>query len=162
MNAGRTTLPRAEIVALSAVIATLMLLFTGLTPARAEGPKAALLLTMTKGVTQEKLAAFWPATMSVIGQYYTLLPEADVWAAQKTAQEAGCENEACLDAVRKALGVPIALQLLHTDEGYFNPLKMWKATDAGVEKHDYMCSRCTFQEFKVVLNRLTKKFEAEH
>jgi hypothetical protein len=143
-------------------VATLLVSLLAAAPVFGEGPKAALLLTKVKNVDNIKLERFWPATQEIIGQYYTLIPEEQVMAAQKKAEADGCVDEACAEAVRKELGVPVALQLYHVDEGYFNPLKMWKATEAGIEKHDYMCSRCTFPEFKVIVNRLTKKFEADH
>lgn len=164
MSHGQSVRANSRMGFLAAAIAFAMLAGAALfqSPALAEGPKAALLITKSTNVPKEKSDTFWPATRTIIGQYYTLLPEEQVTAAQKKAEDAGCVDEACLDAVRKELGVPVALQLLHKDEGYFNPLKMWKSTDAGIEKHDYMCSRCTFQEFKVIVNRLTKKFEADH
>ena len=120
---------------------------------------AALMSTITKGVNEEKKEVTWKITREVMAQYYTLLPEEQVASAEQKAQAAGCVEEACLEAVRKELGVPAVFQLRHVDEGYFNPLYMTRVSEEGTKKEWYMCSRCTMQEFKVIMNRLMHKFE---
>ena len=124
-----------------------------------ETHSAALMSTITKGVNEEKKAVTWKITKEVMAQYYTLLPEEQVTSAEQKAQAAGCEEEACLEAVRQELGVPVVFQLRHVDEGYFNPLYMTMSSGEGIRKEWYMCSRCTMQEFKVIMNRLMHKFE---
>jgi hypothetical protein len=127
--------------------------------ARAEGPQAALLYTNMKGVAEEKKEASWSSTKKVMAQYFTLLPDERVIPAQDRARSAGCDGEACLEAVRKDLGVPVALQLRHIDEGYFHQLFVTRVNAEGAREKHYTCSRCTPQEFQVILNRLMRTFD---
>jgi hypothetical protein len=127
--------------------------------ARADGPKAALLYTDMKGVEDGNKEAMWGYTKRVFAEFYSVLPDERVLPAQEKAKTAGCAGAACLEAVRKDLGVPVALQLRHVSEGYFQHLFVTRVTDEGAREKSYWCSRCTPQEFQVILNRLMRTFD---
>ena len=57
--------------------------------------------------------------------------------------------------------MPIVYRLKHVDEGYFNHLYITRVTNDGVEKKDYICSRCSFGEYKVILRRLLRHMHHE-
>jgi hypothetical protein len=125
----------------------------------AEAPKAALLYTDMKGVEEENKAAMWGYTKTVFAEFYSVLPDERVLPVHEKAKTAGCEGVACLEAVRKDLGVPVALQLRHVSEGYFQHLYVTRVTDEGAREKSYWCSRCTPQEFQVILKRLMRTFD---
>ncbi len=120
------------------------------------GQDAALMTTIMQGVGDDEKAQLTAHLWEALGEYYPLLPAEQVNAAEQRAQAAGCEEDACLEAVRKDLGVPLVYRLRHVDEGYFNHLYMTRATGNGVEHKDYICSRCSFGEYKVILDRLLR------
>jgi hypothetical protein len=125
----------------------------------AEGSKAALLYTDMKGVADDNKAKMWGHTKKVFAEFYSVLPDERVLPAQERAKAAGCGGEGCLEAVRKELGVPVALQLRHVDEGYFHQLNVTRVTEEGSRQKHYTCSRCTPEEFQVILKRVMRTFD---
>ena len=50
-------------------------------------------------------------------------------------------------------------QLHHVDEGYFHQLYVTRVTGEGARQKHYTCSRCTVQEFQVILKRVMRTFD---
>ena len=118
--------------------------------------QVALMTTEMVGVGDDEKVRVTEFLWKVLGEYHPLLPGEQVRAAEQRAQAAGCEGEACLQAVRENLGVSMVYRLKHVDEGYFNHLYMTRATSEGFVHKDYICSRCSFPEYQVILRRLLR------
>ncbi len=120
------------------------------------GQQAALMSTIMQGVGDDEKAQLTAHLWEALGEYHRLLPAEQVGPAEQRALAAGCEEDGCLESVRQDLGVPLVDRLRHVDEGYFNQLYMTRATANGIEHKDYICSRCSFREYKVILDRLLR------
>lgn len=120
------------------------------------GQQAALMTTIMQGVGDEEKAKLTAHLWEALGEYHPLLPAEQVGPAEQRALAAGCEEDACLESVRQDLGVPLVYRLRHVDEGYFNHLYMTRATGNGIEHKDYICSRCSYKEYTVILDRLLR------
>lgn len=127
--------------------------------AQAGGPQAALLYTEMKGVPDDKKDEFWGYTRKVLSQHYTLLEDERVLSASAKAKAEGCEADACLQAVKKATGAAVTLQLTHVYEGYFHQLYLTRLDDGGAVQKHYTCYLCGPKEFQATLNRLANRFE---
>ena len=127
--------------------------------ARADAPQAALLYTDMQKVPDDRKDEFWGYTRTVLSQHYALIGDERVLPASAKAKAEGCEADACLQAVRKATGAAIALQLIHIYEGYFHQLYLTRLDDNGAVQKHLTCYLCGPKEFQATLNRLANKFE---
>ena len=126
--------------------------------AGAESKRAALMAPFMENVAAGEVAARTEVLRELLSQYYRLAPQDQVQAAEARA---GCEGtEACMAAVRQALGVDVVYHLRVEDQGYVDPVHLTHLGDAGVVRQYTQCNRCTRRLYRRILEDLLRAVHA--
>ena len=127
----------------------------------AEPKRAALLAPVMENVVAGEVAARTEVLRDLLSRYYQLLPQDQVAAAEARAASAGCDSaEACMVAVRQALGVDVVYHLHIEDQGYVDPVHLTRLGDSGVDKQYTQCNRCTRRLYRRLLEDLLRATHA--
>ena len=123
--------------------------------AGAEPKRAALMAPFMENVVAAEVAARAEVLRDLLSQYYRLVSPEQVRAAEARATRAGCAGtEACMAAVRQALGVDVVYHLRVEDQGYVDPVHLTHLGDAGVVRQYTQCNRCTRRLYRKMLEEL--------
>ncbi len=129
--------------------------------ADAEPQSAALMAPVMVGVISGEVSTRTEVLRELLSQYYRLVPQDQVQAAEARATSAGCDGtEACMAEVRQALGVDVVYYLYIDDQGYVDPVHLTRLGNAGVVKQYTQCNRCTRRLYRRILDELLRAAHA--
>ena len=129
--------------------------------ADAEPQSAALMVPVMVGVVSGEVSKRTEVLRELLSQYYRLVPQDQVQAAEARATSAGCDGtEACMAEVRQALGVDVVYHLYIDDQGYVDPVHLTHLGNAGVVKQYTQCNRCTRRLYRRILDELLRAAHA--
>ena len=127
----------------------------------AEPQSAALMAPMMQGVVSGEVSKRTEVLRELLSQYYRLVPQDQVQAAEARAANAGCDGTpACMAEVRQALGVDVVYHLYIDDQGYVDPVHLTHLGNAGVVKQYTQCNRCTRRLYRKILDELLRAAHA--
>lgn len=129
--------------------------------ADAEPSRAALMAPFMENVVAGEVAARTEVLRDLLSQYYRLVPQDRVEAAEHRAATAGCgDTETCMAEVRQTLGVDVVYHLHIEDQGYVDPVHLTHLGDAGMVKQYTQCNRCTRRLYRRMLEELLRATHA--
>ena len=129
--------------------------------ADAEPQSAALMAPVMVGVVSGEVSTRTEVLRELLSQYYRLVPQDQVQAAEAHATSAGCDGtEACMAEVRQALGVDVVYYLYIDDQGYVDPVHLTRLGNTGVVKQYTQCNRCTRRLYRRILDELLRAAHA--
>ena len=129
--------------------------------ADAEPQRAALMAPVMQNVAAGEVAKRTDVLRELLSQYYRLVPQNQVAAAEARAANAGCDGiEACMAEVRQALGVDVVYHLHIEDQGYVDPVHLTHLGNAGVIRQYTQCNRCTRRLYRRMLEELLRAAHA--
>ena len=129
--------------------------------ADAEAQSAALMAPVIVGVVSGEVSKRTEVLRELLSQYYRLVPQDQVQAAEARATSAGCDGtEACMAEVRQALGVDVVYHLYIDDQGYGEPVHLTHLGNASVVKQYTQCNRCTRRLYRRILDELLRAAHA--
>ena len=127
----------------------------------AEPRSAALMAPVMVGVAPGEVSQRAEVLRELLSQYYRLVPQDQVQAAEARAASAGCDDTpACMAQVRQGLGVDVVYHLYIDDQGYVDPVHLTRLGDAGVVKQYTQCNRCTRRLYRRILDELLRAAHA--
>ena len=93
----------------------------------------------------------------LLSQYYRLVPQDRVEAAETEAKEAACDGlEACMGEIRRILGVDVVYHLRVDDQGYVDPVHLTRLGGEGVARQYTQCNRCTRRLYRRTIEDLLR------
>jgi hypothetical protein len=123
--------------------------------AAAEPQSAAMMSPFMENVVAGEVAKRAEVFRELLSQYYRLLPQKEVVAAEAQADRAACSGtEACMAEVRRILGVDVVYHLRIEDQGYVDPVHLTRLGDGGVVKQYTLCNRCTRRLYRRTLEEM--------
>ena len=129
--------------------------------ADAEPQSAALMAPVMVGVVSGEVSKRTEVLRELLSQYYRLVPQDQVQAAEARATSAGCDGtQACMAEVRQALDVDVVYHLYIDDQGYVDPVHLTHLGNAGVVKQYTQCNRCTRRLYRRILDELLRAAHA--
>ncbi len=129
--------------------------------ADAEPQSAALMRPVMVGVVSGEVSKRTEVLRELLSQYYRLVPQDQVQAAEARATSAGCDGtQACMAEVRQALDVDVVYHLYIDDQGYVDPVHLTHLGNAGVVKQYTQCNRCTRRLYRRILDELLRAAHA--
>lgn len=129
--------------------------------AAAEPQSAALMTPVMQNVASGEVAKRTEVLRDLLSQYYRLASQDQVQPAEARATNAGCDGiEACMAAVRQALGVDVVYHLRIEDQGYVDPVHLTRLDNAGVIRQYTQCNRCTRRLYRRMLDELLRVTQA--
>ena len=129
--------------------------------AGAQPKRAALMAPFMENVAPAEVTERTELLRGLLSQYYRLLPQDQVAAAEARATSAGCDGtEACMAAVRQALGVDVVYHLYIEDQGYVDPVHLTRLGDTSVDRQYTQCNRCTRRLYRRMLEELLRATHA--
>lgn len=129
--------------------------------AEAEPQSAALMTPVMQNVASGEVAKRTDVLRELLSQYYQLLPQDQVEAAEARATNAGCDGiEPCMAEVRQALGVDVVYHLRIEDQGYVDPVHLTRLGNTGVIRQYTQCNRCTHRLYRRMLDELLRATQA--
>ena len=122
-----------------------------------EPQSAALMAPVMMGVASAEVTQRTEVLRELLSQYYRLVPQDQVQAAEARVARAGCDGtEACMAEIRQALGVDVVYHLDIDDQGYVDPVHLTRLGDAGVARQYTQCNRCTRRLYRRILDELLR------
>ena len=123
----------------------------------AEPPSAAMMSPVMENVVAGEVAKRAEVFRDLLSQYYRLLPQEEVRAAEARANGAACAGiEACMAEIRRLLDVDVVYHLRIDDQGYVDPVHLTRLGDDGVVKQYAQCNRCTRRLYRRTLDSLLR------
>lgn len=121
----------------------------------AQPQSAAMMSPFMENVVAAEVAKRAEVFRELLSQYYRLIPQDEVEAAEARADKADCAGtEACMAEVRRILGVDVVYNLRIEDQGYVDPVHLTRLGDDGVVKQYTQCNRCTRRLYRRTLEEL--------
>ena len=139
------------------IAAGLLALFCAGAPALADAEplSAAMMSPFMENVVAGEVAKRAEVFRKLLSQYYRLVPQDEVQAAETQADGAVCGSpEACMAEVRRILGVDVVFHLRIEDQGYVDPVHLTRLGGDGVFKQYAQCNRCTRRLYRRTLEEL--------
>ena len=128
----------------------------------AQPQSAAMMSPFMENVVTAEVATRAGVFRELLSQYYRLIPQDEVEAAEAQAVTADCTGtEACMAEVRRILGVDVVYNLRIEDQGYVDPVHLTRLGDDGVVKQYTQCNRCTRRLYRRTLEELLQVAHAE-
>ena len=126
-----------------------------------EPQSAALMAPVMVGVVSGEVTNRTEILRELLSEYYRLVPQDQVQAAEARAASGGCDGtEGCMTVVRQALGVDVVYHLYIDDQGYVDPVHLTRLGDAGVVMQYTQCNRCTRRLYRRILDDLLRAAHA--
>ena len=123
--------------------------------AGAQPQSAAMMSPFMENVVAAEVEKRAEVFRELLSQYYRLIPQDEVEAAEARADKADCAGtEACMAEVRRILGVDVVYNLRIEDQGYVDPVHLTRLGDNGVVKQYTQCNRCTRRLYRRTLEEL--------
>lgn len=126
-------------------------------PALGEPQSAAMMSPFMENVVAGEVAKRADILRELLSQYYRLVPQDQVEAAETEANGAVCDGiEACMGEIRRILGVDVVYHLRVDDQGYVDPVHLTRLGDEGVARQYTQCNRCTRRLYRRTLGDLLR------
>ena len=125
--------------------------------ADADPQSAAMMSPFMENVVAGEVAKRAEVFRELLSQYYRLVSQDDVEAAEIEAERVPCAGtEACMAEVRQILDVDVVYHLRIDDQGYVDPVHLTRLDDDGVVKQYAQCNRCTRRLYRRILEELLR------
>lgn len=120
-----------------------------------EPQSAAMMSPFMENVVAGEVARRAEIFRELLSQYYRLVPQNEVEAAEVQADNVPCAGtEACMAELRQILGVDVVYHLRIEDQGYVDPVHLTHLGNAGVVRQYTQCNRCTRRLYRRTLEEL--------